>query len=385
MACRETPRTRAASACDIHSVGSSKWIDIVNQLCLCFRLENYIDRVPVPMKNVLQSAPQDILNAALCLRQDSVYSTQNGDAFLGDSQVLLSRLPTGSVNLVFTSPPYALHFKKEYGNADKRDYVKWFLPFAKEIFRVLRDDGSFVLNIGGSYNQGTPTRSLYHFHLMIALVEEIGFHLAQECFWYNPAKMPMPAEWVTVRRIRIKDSVEYVWWFSKTPWPKASNGKVLKEYSPDMIRLSKRGVKATVRPSGHVIRDSFDKIGAGGAIPSNVVEEGLSEDAPDAMLKFGNNAANDDYARRSKELGLKMHPARFPASLPEFFIKMLTDAGDLVVDPFAGSNTTGVVAEGLQRRWIAFERVPEYLETSKVRFVPSDSEQKIEELQTELF
>jgi DNA modification methylase len=323
------------------------------------------------------------------LGQEPLYQTEHGAAFLGDSRELLARLPNASANLVFTSPPYALHFKKEYGNADKRDYVKWFLPFAREIFRVLRDDGSFVLNIGGSYNKGTPTRSLYHFHLLIALVEEIGFHLAQECFWYNPAKMPMPAEWVTVRRIRIKDSVEYVWWFSKTEWPKASNGNVLKEYSPDMIRLSRRGVRATVRPSGHVIRDSFDKVEAGGAIPSNVVEDGLAEKMdipiPDAMLKFGNNAANDEYAKRSKELGLKMHPARFPASLPEFFVKMLTEPGDIVIDPFAGSNTTGVVAESLQRKWIAMEQVPEYLETSKVRFTETPSKLAEAELQPELF
>ena len=109
-----------------------------------------------------------------------------------------------------------------------------------------------------------------------------------------------------------------------------------------------------------MIRDSFDKIGAGGAIPSNVVEDGPPEELelpiPEAMLKFGNNAANDEYARRSKELGLKMHPARFPPALPEFFIKLLTDEGDTVIDPFAGSNTTGLVAEGLRRRWIAMER-----------------------------
>jgi DNA modification methylase len=306
------------------------------------------------------------------LLQEPLYRTTYGAAFLGDSQQLLAQLPTGSVNLVFTSPPYALHFKKEYGNAHKRDYVRWFIPFATEILRVLKDDGSFVLNIGGSYNEGTPTRSLYHFHLLIALVEEVGFHLAQECFWYNPAKMPMPAEWVTVRRIRVKDSVEYVWWFSKTPWPKASNSRVLKEYSPDMIRLSRRGVKPTVRPSGHVIRDSFDKVEAGGAIPPNVVEDGLPDElevpVSETMLKFGNNAANDEYAKRSKELGLKMHPARFPPALPEFFIKLLTDVGDTVIDPFAGSNTTGVVAEGLRRRWIAMERVSEYLHASKVRF-----------------
>ena len=305
------------------------------------------------------------------------FKTALGAAYCGTAEQLLPALADESVNLIFTSPPYALHFKKEYGNAHKRDYVRWFIPFASQILRILRDDGSFVLNIGGSYNEGMPTRSLYHFHLLVALVEEVGFHLAQECFWYNPAKMPMPAEWVTVRRIRVKDSVEYVWWFSKTPWPKASNVRVLREYSPDMIRLSRRGVKPTVRPSGHVIRDSFDKLAAGGAIPPNVVENELRDlleaPIPETMLKFGNNAANDGYARRSKELGLKMHPARFPAALPEFFIRLLTDQGDIVVDPFAGSNTTGVVAEGLQRRWIAMERVPEYLEASKVRFERSAS------------
>jgi len=311
-------------------------------------------------------------NEADGLSTKEAYRTAYGLALLGDSKDLLEKVPASSVDLVFTSPPYALHFKKEYGNAHKRDYVRWFLPFAAQILRILKDDGSFVLNIGGSYNEGTPTRSLYHFKLLIALVEEVGFHLAQECFWYNPAKMPMPAEWVTVRRIRVKDSVEYVWWFSKTPWPKASNARVLKEYSPDMLRLSRRGVRPTVRPSGHVIRDSFDKVDAGGAIPPNVVETGFPEELelpiPESMLKFGNNAANDDYATRTKELGLKMHPARFPAALPEFFIRLLTEEGDLVVDPFAGSNTTGVVAEGLRRRWIAMERVPEYLEASKVRF-----------------
>jgi site-specific DNA-methyltransferase (cytosine-N4-specific) len=268
------------------------------------------------------------------------------------------------VNLVFTSPPYALHFKKEYGNASKKDYVKWFLPFAAEILRILTADGSFVLNIGGSYNQGIPTRSIYHFKLLLALVEEIGFHLAQECFWYNPAKMPMPAEWVTVRRIRIRDSVEYVWWLSKTPWPKASNLAVLKEYSEDMIRLNRNGVRQTVRPSGHVIRGSFDKIEAGGSIPASVVED----DLPESMLKMGNNAANDAYTLRCKGTGAKVHPARFPAALPKFFIKLLTQPNDLVLDPFAGSNTAGWVAETTDRRWIASECVEEYLTASKFRF-----------------
>lgn len=297
------------------------------------------------------------------------YETDFGAAFLGDSLELMKNIPSGSINAVITSPPYALHFKKAYGNASKEDYVAWFLPFAKEIIRILTDDGSFVLNIGGSYNKGVPTRSIYHFRLMVALVDEINFHLAQECFWYNPAKMPMPAEWVCVRRIRVKDSIEYVWWFSKTPHPKANNRNVLTPYSPDMIRLNKKGVRETVRPSGHNIKSSFTGVDAGGAIPGNVVEETFYQDAfAEDTLKFGNNAANDLYTKKCKEAGVKIHPARFPAALPEFFIKLVTDEYDVVLDPFAGSNTMGMVAEGLNRRWIALEQTEEYLEASKFRF-----------------
>ena len=297
------------------------------------------------------------------------YTTNYGAAYLSDSRELLRRIPDHSIDLFFTSPPYALHFKKEYGNVEKENYVEWFLPFAREIFRALKEDGSFVLNIGGSYNKGTPTRSVYHFKLLIALIEEVGFHLAQECFWYNPAKMPMPAEWVTVRRVRIKDSVEYVWWFSKTPWPKADNRTVLRPYSADMIRLNSRGVRRTVRPSGHNIKTTFDKIHNGGSIPPNVIEEITM---PADMLVLGNNAANDPYTLRCKEAGLKIHPARFPAALPEFYVKLTTVEDDIVVDPFAGSNTTGAVAEGLRRRWLAIDNVESYLETSRFRFSEGD-------------
>jgi site-specific DNA-methyltransferase (cytosine-N4-specific) len=278
------------------------------------------------------------------------FASRLGAAYCGDSLEMLRAIPSASVNLVVTSPPYALHFKKAYGNEHKERYVKWFLPFAKEIQRILTDDGSFVLNIGGSYNKGIPTRSIYHFKLLIALVEEIG----------------LPAEWVTVRRIRVRDSVEYVWWLSKTPYPKASNLNVLKEYSEDMIRLNKNGVRGTIRPSGHVIRESFDKIDAGGSIPPNVTESEF--DIPETMMKMGNNSANDIYTKRCKEEGIKIHPARFPALLPKFFIKLLTEPNDLVLDPFAGSLTAGAVAEQLDRRWIAGEAVEDYLKAGTFRF-----------------
>lgn len=283
-----------------------------------------------------------------------VYITPLGSAYRGDSLELMRLLPTCSVKLVVTSPPYALHFKKEYGNVDKGDYVAWFLPFAREIMRILAEDGSFVLNIGGSYNPGTPTRSLYHFKLLIALCEEVGFHLAQECFWYNPAKLPAPAEWVNVRRLRIKDAVEYVWWLSPTPWPTADNRQVLTAYSPDMERILERGYRAMKRPSGHNITGKF-RNDHGGAIPGNLIER-------------GNNESNSGYLKACREHGLKVHPARFPAALPEFFIKLVTTAGDIVLDPFAGSNTTGYVAEGLGRPWLSMESNPSYVAASALRF-----------------
>ncbi len=292
------------------------------------------------------------------------YTTDLGAAYLCDSLEAMRQMPDSSVNLVFTSPPYALHFKKAYGNVPKSDYVEWFLPFAAEIRRILVDDGSFVLNLGGSWNPKVPTRSVYQYKLLVALVEELGLHLCQDCFWYNPAKMPVPAEWVTVRRIRIKDAVEHVWWLGKTEWPNADNRRVLRAYSKDMIRLNKRGVKEASRPSGHNINSSFDDISAGGSIPPNVFED----DMPSDLFRAGNNASNDSYTKLCKQHGVKIHPARFPAVLPEFFVKFLTKENNVVLDPFAGSNTTGRVAETLGRRWIAIETVQEYLDGSRFRF-----------------
>lgn len=292
---------------------------------------------------------------APALGREPAYRTSLGAAYVADARVLLAELPADTVDLLLTSPPYALHFKKEYGNVEKHGYVNWFLPFAREIHRVLKPGGSFVLNIGGSFNPGSPTRSLYHFKLLVALVEEVGFHLAQECFWFNPAKLPAPAEWVTVRRQRIKDSVEYIWWLSKTPWPKADNRNVLVPYSADMERLIRKGYRPKIRPSGHNITHKF-QADRGGAIPSNVVER-------------GNNESNSEYIKACRAAGLKVHPARFPAALPEFFIRLCTNAGDLVVDPFAGSNTTGYVAELLRRRWISSELDPDYVRASELRFI----------------
>ena len=319
-----------------------------------------------------------------------VYETEFGEAWAGESSRLLKRLPENSVDLVFTSPPYALLKAKSYGNHEDDRYVRWFRPFAREIFRVLKDSGSFVLNIGGGWQSGTPTRSLYVYKLLLDLCEPDSrrkdaphFNLAQEFFWFNPAKMPNPAQWVTVHRIRVKDAVEYVWWLSKTPNPKADNRRVLSAYSKSMQRLlSTKKYNKGRRPSGWQVSDDW-AVNHGGAIPPNVLPVDLVEsphtspiqgiDEQLNMFVEANTSSNDIYRKRCRENGVAAHPAMFPKALPEFFIRLLTEAGDLVVDPFSGSNTTGKTADELGRRWIAIERHRGYLESSRYRWSEIDS------------
>jgi DNA modification methylase len=284
------------------------------------------------------------------------YTTHHGATFLGDSLEVMKQIPDGSVNLVMTSPPFALKRQKEYGNVHAQDYVDWFLPFAEQMKRIITEDGSIVIDVGGTWIKGQPTRSLYHFKLVVALVEDLGLHLAQDFYWYNPAKLPSPAEWVTVRRVRVKDSVNTIWWLSKTPFPKANNRNILKEYSDSMKSLLQNGYKAKKRPSGHDISENFSQDN-GGAIPPNLIE-------------LANTDSNSTYLQACRNAGIKPHPARFPHGIPEFFIKFLTDANDIVLDPFAGSVVTGDVCETLNRNWIAIEILEEYLDTSRFRFPP---------------
>lgn len=282
------------------------------------------------------------------------YKTPLGQAYLGDSISLLPKIDSESVDLILTSPPFALKRKKQYGNEDEDKYVDWFMSFAGQLHRIIKPDGSFVLDLGGAYMPGFPVRSIYQFELLVRLVKEAGFYLAQEFYHYNPARLPAPAEWVNVRRIRVKDSVNVVWWLSKTQNPRADNRKVLKPYSDSMKSLLKNGYTAKLRPSGHDISDKFSRDN-GGAIPAN-------------LLELANTDSNSAYQKMCRSAGIPVHPARFPAGFAEFFIKFLTNEGDLVFDPFAGSNTTGFVSETLGRRWLASELYEEYLKGSIFRF-----------------
>jgi DNA modification methylase len=283
------------------------------------------------------------------------WETSQGQIFLGDSvEVLANHVPDKSVDLIMTSPPFGLVRKKKYGNADADEYLDWFRPFAAAFRRVLKENGSLVIDIGGSWIPGQPTRSLYHFKLLIMLCEEYEFQLAQEFYWWNPSKLPTPAEWVTVRRIRVKDAINCIWWLSPSPWPRASNRRVLQPYSPSMHDLLKNGYRAKKRPSGHDISEKFSN-NNGAAIPPN-------------LIALPNTESNSYYLRYCRDRGIEPHPARYPAALPEYFIRMLTERGDFVIDPFAGSCVTGEVCERLGRRWLCSDLEEEYLRGALGRF-----------------
>ena len=288
------------------------------------------------------------------------HETDLGRIILGDSRDVLADYADHSVDLIMTSPPFGLVRKKDYGNVEANEYVEWFKPFAAVFKRVLKENGSLVIDIGGAWNKGYPTRNLYHFKLLVMLCEKFGFHLAQDFYWWNPSKLPTPAEWVTVRRIRTKDAINTVWWLSPNPWPRACNRRVLQPYSPSMRDLLEKGYKAKKRPSGHDISDKFS-INNGAAIPPN-------------LIALPNTESNSYYLRYCEEKGLKPHPARYPAELPEYFIRMLSDPGDLVIDPFAGSCVTGEVCERLSRKWACIEILREYCEAALGRFERDSSE-----------
>jgi len=169
------------------------------------------------------------------------YRTEYGRAVLTRAKDYLPCLPDASVDLIMTSPPFALLRQKAYGNLDQAEYIDWLVSFGPQIRRVLKDTGSFVLDLGGAY-----------------------------------------------QRAFAKDN--------------------------------------------------------GGALPSN-------------LLQYPNTESNSLHIRLCKARGIEPHPARFPKALPEFFIKLLTQPGDLVLDLFAGSNTTGEAAESLGRRWLALSAI----------------------------
>lgn len=302
---------------------------------------------------------------------DLAYATRHGAMVCGSAENVLSSpymlRYKGKVQLIFTSPPFPLNRKKRYGNEQGENYLPWLARFAPVFRDFLKPNGSIVIEMGNAWRPGAPVMSTLALRALLAFLDEGKLELCQQFVSYNKARLPGPAQWVTIKRIRVKDSFTHLWWMSPNTNPKASNRRVLKQYSSAMLRLLKiQKYNSGRRPSEHQIGpNSFLKKNPG-AIPSNV-------------LVISNTVSNDDYQRYCRQQGFSVHPARMPPELAEFFIRFLTTSGDLVMDPFAGSNTTGAVAEKLGRRWISIEPNRDYALGSRGRFI---SPSQLSHLQT---
>lgn len=292
------------------------------------------------------------------------YQTPKGRAFQYCVEEFLKSRPgkalRGKVDLVLTSPPFPLLRPKKYGNETGEGYLRWLKGLAGPLGDLLSPTGSLVIEIGNAWLRGIPEMSTLPIETLIAVRDGGDFHVCQQFICHNPARLPGPAEWVTVRRTRVKDSYTHVWWYSRTVTPKADNRSVLLPYSAAMERLIERkSYNAGRRPSEHDIKPQSFLRDNGGSIP------------PSALV-FSGTPSQRQYQAWCKEIQVRAHPARMQARLAEFFIRFLTKPGDLVVDPFGGSNTTGWAAESLGRRWLAVEPDVDYLVGSLGRFATTE-------------
>ena len=308
------------------------------------------------------------------------FKTNKGVSYHADSLKLIQSKRflnkyEGKVDLIFTSPPFSLVKKKAYGNENGEEYIQWLAEFAKPLTRLLTDTGSIVIELGNAWEQGNPVFSTVPLEALLRFKSEANLHLCQEIICHNPSRIPSPAQWVTIERIRLKDSYTRLWWLSKTEKPKADNKKVLHEYSQGMRSLIKsKNLKTGTRPSGHTITKNFLKDN-GGSISASFLDPDSDKylfgaENSLAISNSNNEAKYNSFCRYNK---LKLHPARMPLPLIEFFFRFLTDEGDVVFDPFGGSNSTGLIAEGLNREWVSSEMDIDYIKGSTIRFFDEDT------------
>ena len=308
------------------------------------------------------------------------HRTQLGQFCVGNSGTLLSgrmaEALRGKVQLVFTSPPYPLNDKKSYGNLNGTEYRRWLAGLAPSFSNLLTPDGSIVIELGNAWISGRPVQSILHLESLLGFLKAPGarLRLCQQFICYNPTRLPSPAQWVTIKRIRTTDSFTHVWWMAKSDFPKADNRNVLRPYGKDMKKLlARRSYNDGMRPSEHRISANGFLKNNHGSIAHNLLElEAIDPEHPPRLpnvLRIPNTRSTDFFLTRCRERGITPHPARMPPELAAFFINFLTDPGDLVLDPFAGSNTTGFVSELLGRRWVAIEARKEYVRQSKIRFL----------------
>ncbi len=281
------------------------------------------------------------------------FSTDLGVAIWSAHQDVFRRFDE-PIALCISSPPYPLRKARDYGGPDERQYVDFICAALEPIVRSLLPGGSIVLNLSGDiFESKKPSRSLYLERLVLALNDRLGLALMDRIPWVNYSKPPAPTYWACVNRVQLATAYEPLYWFTNDPdHVRADNRRVLEAHSAQhqrLMALGGEGRSATYGNGAYRIRpDSFGRVTAG-RIPRNVMERG--------------HACSDTkaYRRQAHAMGLPKHGAIQPTSIPDFFIRFLTEPGELVVDPFGGTVKTGLAAERLGRRWLVTEWMYEYL------------------------
>jgi DNA modification methylase len=255
------------------------------------------------------------------------------DLYLGDCQEVLKKLPSNSVDLIFTSPPYADQRKNTYGGIQPDKYVEWFLPIASELLRVLKPSGSFVLNIKERVVEGE--RSTYVMELILEMRKQ-GWLWTEEYIWHK--KNCYPGKWPN----RFRDAWERLLHFNKSKHFHMYQDEVMVPMG-DWAKSRLKNLSATDK------RRDESKVGSGfGKNISNWLDR--SKAYPTNVLHLATECSN------------KNHSAAFPEELPEWFLKLFTRPGDVVLDPFMGSGTTNKVAQRMGRHSVGIEIMPAYYE-----------------------
>lgn len=263
------------------------------------------------------------------------------DLKLGDCEKELKNIPDNSVDLIFTSPPYADQRKKTYGGIHPDKYVEWFLPICKQLLRVLKPTGTFILNIKEKVVNGE--RSTYIIELILEMRKQ-GWLWTEEFIWHK--KNCYPGKWPN----RFRDAWERLLQFNKN--------KKFHMYQEEVMVPIGDWAKTRLRNLSEIdkIRDE-SKVGSGfGKNISNWLDR--------------NKAYPTNVLHLATECNNKNHSAAFPEGLPEWFIKLFTKEGDVVLDPFMGSGTTNLVAKRMKRNSIGIEIAPEYYEMVRSRIEP---------------
>jgi site-specific DNA-methyltransferase (adenine-specific) len=257
---------------------------------------------------------------------------------LGDCGDILKDFPDNSVDLIFTSPPYADQRKKTYGGVSPDNYVAWFLPKTEQFLRVLKPTGTFVLNIKERVVDGE--RHTYVVELILEMRKQ-GWLWTEEFMWHK--RNSYPGKWPN----RFRDNWERLIQFNKS-----------KKFS--MYQES------VMVPVGDWAKDRL----------SNLSETDKTRDESRVGSGFGKNVSNwlgrdlvypTNVIHMATECSNRNHSAAFPIDLPKWFIKLFTQPEDLVLDPFVGSGTTALAAIQLGRRYSGIDLSPEYVEMSRNR------------------